>query len=160
MTIAPSYPATFAPLDLPATRSDDSGTLPLALQYTGDASLETAKEHIRQLSIKQLLAAGRGALLIRGLPIETPAEISEAVRAFGIGREYRQVGIAGTRTYVGKELQTANEGPPTLRLYVSGFGRCLSIAFSTMNGLDSRVSLARSSLPAIPSPRKKVEKRP
>lgn len=116
MTITPLYLSAFVPLDLPGSRNHGSNVLPLALQYVGPASLRSAKEHIGHLPIKQLLAAGRGALLLRGLPIETPAEISEAVRAFGIGKEYRQVGIAGTRTYVGQELQTANEGPPTLRL--------------------------------------------
>jgi hypothetical protein len=116
MTVAPLYPSTFVPLSLPGARSDERGVLPFVLRYTGEASLDFAKEQISRLALDRLLAAGRGALLVRGLPVESPAEISEAVRAFGVGKEYRQVGIAGTRTYVGEELQTANEGPPTLRL--------------------------------------------
>lgn len=118
---APSLALSFHPINIPGARPQSpTSTLPLALQYSpisgAITSLEQAVEDIKALPLDELLAKGGGALLLRGLPIKTPDEISKAILAFGAGEEYLQVGIAGKRSYVAEELQTANEGPPTLRL--------------------------------------------
>lgn len=104
----------FSLFDVPKSRQPTPGTtFPLAIRYTGPPDLDSARRILKTLPKGQLLEQGGGALLVRGLPVETDEDLSVAVRAFEVGKEYKQAGGAAVRRSVGIELQTANDGPST-----------------------------------------------
>lgn len=88
---------------------------PLALRAESSEPA-TVQDHVGAL--KQLAASGKifelvrkhgGAVLIRGLPIETPQDYSELAHAFGFDA-HEEVGRPPMRTVLAKNIKTANEG--------------------------------------------------
>ncbi|KAH8657864.1 hypothetical protein BX600DRAFT_60604 [Xylariales sp. PMI_506] len=99
-----------------------SAEFPLALKVAGD-SVPTVEESIQ--AIKELAESGEifrdvrqhgGAVLIRGLPINTPQEYSDIAHAFGFPA-HEEVGRPPIRTILAKNVKTANEGPPELPIW-------------------------------------------
>ncbi|CAI5506201.1 unnamed protein product [Closterium sp. Naga37s-1] len=56
-----------------------------------------------------------GAVLLRGLPLESPCDFNEVVEAFGLD-ELSYVGGAAPRTKVAPRVFTANESPPDQKI--------------------------------------------
>ncbi|CAI5477156.1 unnamed protein product [Closterium sp. Yama58-4] len=56
-----------------------------------------------------------GAVLLRGLPLESPGDFNEVVEAFGLD-ELPYVGGAAPRTKVAPRVFTANESPPDQKI--------------------------------------------
>lgn len=94
---------------------DHSASFPLALRPAGawEPTLDEAVEAIRQFSesgdiFRQVQHHG-GALLIRGLPINTAENYSKIAHAFGFP-PHEEVGRPPLRTVLAKNVKTANEG--------------------------------------------------
>ncbi|KAF2995023.1 hypothetical protein E8E14_003901 [Neopestalotiopsis sp. 37M] len=101
---------------------DHSASFPLALRPAGawQPTLDEAVEAIRQFSesgdiFRQVQHHG-GALLIRGLPINTAEDYSKIAHAFGFP-PHEEVGRPPLRTLLAKNVKTANEGPPELPIW-------------------------------------------
>lgn len=97
-------------------------SFPLALQTVAGwkPTLEEAVAHLEALSrtgsIFDLVQRHGGALLIRGLPIETAEDYSRIAHAFGFA-PHEEVGRPPVRTVLAKNVKTANEGPPELPIW-------------------------------------------
>ncbi|KAK6070106.1 taurine catabolism dioxygenase [Seiridium cupressi] len=94
---------------------DHSAPFPLALRPTDGwkPTLKESVDKIRQLSdsgaIFEQIQHHGGAVLIRGLPIQTPHDYSEVAPAFGFP-PHEEVGRPPLRTVLVKNVKTANEG--------------------------------------------------
>ncbi|KAK6063655.1 taurine catabolism dioxygenase [Seiridium cupressi] len=94
---------------------DHSAPFPLALRPTDGwkPTLKESVDKIRQLSdsgaIFEQIQHHGGAVLIRGLPIQTPHDYSEVAHAFGFP-PHEEVGRPPLRTVLAKNVKTANEG--------------------------------------------------
>lgn len=92
-----------------------NASFPLALKTMAppQASLDDFSKAIKELSasgkIFELLKQHGGAVLIRGLPINSPQDYSELAHAFGF-RAHEEVGRPPMRTVLAKNIKTANEG--------------------------------------------------
>ncbi|KAJ9133366.1 Clavaminate synthase-like protein [Pleurostoma richardsiae] len=95
---------------------------PLALKAVSaqSATLGDYTSALKELSISgklsQLVKRHGGAVLIRGIPITTPQDYSDAAHAFGF-RAHEEVGRPPMRTVLAKNVKTANEGPPELPIW-------------------------------------------
>lgn len=100
----------------------DSHDFPLAVQVDPDwrPTVEQAANHVRALSASGVLFEAvqkhGGALLIRGLPIQTADDYSIIAHAFGF-EAHEEVGRPPVRTVLAKNVKTANEGPPELPIW-------------------------------------------
>ncbi|KAF6835561.1 taurine catabolism dioxygenase [Colletotrichum plurivorum] len=97
-----------------------SASFPLGLQVTRRLNLDDSIDAIRRFTesgnLKQLVKQHGGAILIRGLPIETPDDYSRVAHAFGF-RPHIEVGRPPLRTVLAPNVKTANEGPPELPIW-------------------------------------------
>lgn len=95
---------------------------PLALQVdpSWKPTVSQAADHIRTLTssgiLLQAIQQHGGALLIRGLPIETANDYSLIAHAFGF-EAHEEVGRPPVRTILAKNVKTANEGPSELPIW-------------------------------------------
>lgn len=95
---------------------------PLALrpadnwQPTLRESIAAIQEATRTGELKRLVHRHGGALLLRGLPIQTADDYSEIAHAFGFVA-HEEVGRPPVRTVVARNIKTANEGPPELPIW-------------------------------------------
>ena len=104
---------------IPESRKTSVGILPLGIEYLDkEATLEKALRDIKQLNVRELLKVGGGGVLFRGLPTHEPEAISKAIEALDLGQPFEQLGAAGKRSTLANGLQTANEGPPSLRMWL------------------------------------------
>jgi hypothetical protein len=96
-----------------------SKPFPLALE-TSAISITQAVSAITELrksgQLSTLLTQHGGALLLRGIPIRTPAEYSDVAHAFGFAA-HEEVGRPPLRTVLARNVKTANEGPPELPIW-------------------------------------------
>jgi alpha-ketoglutarate-dependent taurine dioxygenase len=116
----------FQPLELMnAQHSSNFGlstskSFPLALQTTSSIPVQEAIAAISKLrntgQLLTLLNENGGALLLRGIPIRTPADYSEVAHAFGFAA-HEEVGRPPLRTVLARNVKTANEGPPELPIW-------------------------------------------
>ncbi|GAB7330063.1 hypothetical protein MBLNU13_g01743t1 [Cladosporium sp. NU13] len=83
-------------------------------------TVDQAADHIRALSTSGALFEAvqqhGGALLIRGLPIQSADDCSLIAHAFGF-EAHEEVGRPPVRTVLAKNVKTANEGPPELPIW-------------------------------------------
>lgn len=92
-----------------------SASFPLALKPADgwEPTLDEAVEAIRKLAksgdIFSHLQHHGGAVLIRGLPIQTAEDYSKVAHAFGFP-PHEEVGRPPLRTVLAKNVKTANEG--------------------------------------------------
>lgn len=95
---------------------------PLVLQLDRDWKPTTseAARHLSSLwhssNLSQAVQQHGGALLIRGLPIDTAEDYSLIAHAFGFAA-HEEVGRPPVRTILAKNVKTANEGPPDLPIW-------------------------------------------
>lgn len=87
---------------------------PLALKVSSaEPTVESSIEALKELTISgklfELVQKHGGAVLIRGLPIDSPQTYSEIAHAFGF-RAHEEVGRPPLRTVLAKNVKTANEG--------------------------------------------------
>ena len=100
----------------------DNRAFPLALRVDPDwrPTVSQAADHIRALStsgaIFDAVQQHGGALLIRGLPIQSADDYSLIAHAFGF-EAHEEVGRPPVRTVLAKNVKTANEGPPELPIW-------------------------------------------
>lgn len=89
---------------------------PLALRVEEGwhPTLEESVDSIRELAnsgdLKRIIQRHGGALLIRGLPIQTAEDYSKVAHAFDLGPAHEEVGRPPIRTVLAKNVKTANEG--------------------------------------------------
>ncbi|OHW98015.1 taurine catabolism dioxygenase [Colletotrichum incanum] len=97
-----------------------SSPFPLGLKAENALSLSETIEAIKHLSqsgdLVRLVKHHGGAILIRGLPIETPDDYSKVAHAFGFS-PHIEVGRPPLRTVLAPNVKTANEGPPELPIW-------------------------------------------
>ncbi|KAK2049498.1 Clavaminate synthase-like protein [Colletotrichum somersetense] len=122
----------FEPLNVPGQQDTAafglgwSSPFPLGLKATAASSLSESIEAIRSFKqsgdLARLINQHGGAVLIRGLPIQTLDDYSRVAHAFGF-RPHIEVGRPPLRTVVAPNVKTANEGPPELPIWPhSGYG--------------------------------------
>ncbi|CAI5522464.1 unnamed protein product [Closterium sp. Naga37s-1] len=122
-TSAPSAPsAPFAPSACaPASPSSSPQTVPLAASESSpsDAAAPRVSDAVEWIRANRewLLDTWQlhGAVLLRGLPLESPCDFNEVVEAFGLD-ELSYVGGAAPRTKVAPRVFTANESPPDQKI--------------------------------------------
>lgn len=73
------------------------------------ASIEAFRELSTSGKLLELAKNHGGAILIRGLPIDTPQDYSDLAHAFGF-QAHEEVGRPPIRTVLAKNVKTANEG--------------------------------------------------
>lgn len=98
-----------------------SAPFPLAISVDDKIkSIPDAVEAIRQFvqsgDLHSLVKRHGGAILFRGLPLETPDDYSKVAHAFGF-RPHIEVGRPPLRTVLAPNVKTANEGPPELPIW-------------------------------------------
>lgn len=90
-------------------------SFPLALKAVTPrtATLQEYIEAIKRLAVSgklpELVKQHGGAVLIRGIPINSPQDYSDVAHAFGF-RAHEEVGRPPMRTVLAKNVKTANEG--------------------------------------------------
>lgn len=95
---------------------------PLALKVDANwrPTVEQAAEYIRALSTSgtlfEAIQQHGGALLIRGLPVQSADDYSLIAHAFGF-EAHEEIGRPPVRTVLAKNVKTANEGPPKLPIW-------------------------------------------
>jgi hypothetical protein len=112
------------PFDVPGARIYHGNALPCGLQVQGDAppvaeSVNSLREFAESGKLQELLDR-HGAVLIRGFGHASAKTFSDLVCAAEEARGYHpfeQIGLAGKRTQVAKNIWTANEGSPLTRFY-------------------------------------------
>lgn len=94
---------------------DSDAAFPLGLQAEAGSG-STLSDHVdalRELSasgkLRDLVNRHGGAVLIRGLPIESAQDYSELAHALGF-QAHEEVGRPPKRTVLAKNIKTANEG--------------------------------------------------
>ncbi|KAK1624721.1 hypothetical protein BDP81DRAFT_382519 [Colletotrichum phormii] len=97
-----------------------SASFPLGLKLTKPIDLSESIDALQNLArlgtLSRLIKKHGGAILIRGLPIETPRDYSKVAHAFGF-RPHIEVGRPPLRTVLAPNVKTANEGPPELPIW-------------------------------------------
>lgn len=101
-------------------QNDHAFPLVLQVDTNWKPTIDQAADHIRNLSTSGALFEAvqkhGGALLIRGLPIQTANDYSIIAHAFGF-EAHEEVGRPPVRTVLAKNIKTANEGPPELPIW-------------------------------------------
>ncbi|OKL60077.1 hypothetical protein UA08_04939 [Talaromyces atroroseus] len=80
------------------------------------ASVEAMRGFARSGELHRVIKHHGGAVLIRGLPLQTPDDYSKVAHAFGF-RPHVEVGRPPLRTVLAPNVKTANEGPPELPIW-------------------------------------------
>ncbi|KXH47397.1 hypothetical protein CSIM01_05334 [Colletotrichum simmondsii] len=97
-----------------------SASFPLGLKASKTLGLSESIDAIKNLAqsgnLSGLIKEHGGAILIRGLPIQTPHDYSKLAHAFGF-RPHVEVGRPPLRTILAPNVKTANEGPPELPIW-------------------------------------------
>ncbi|OHF01000.1 hypothetical protein CORC01_03828 [Colletotrichum orchidophilum] len=97
-----------------------SASFPLGLKASKalglSESIDAVKTFVQSENLSRLIKKHGGAVLIRGLPIETPHDYSKVAYAFGF-RPHVEVGRPPLRTVLAPNVKTANEGPPELPIW-------------------------------------------
>jgi hypothetical protein len=131
----------FEPYQVPGARTHHGNVLPYGLQVKGSGipsqavlSVEDAAASLRSLAesgkIDELLNE-HGAVLIHGIGNASAETYSKLINAIEEGRgshPFEQVGVAGKRTILAKNVFTANEGLPTTRFYQHNEGRTFTFS--------------------------------
>lgn len=90
-----------------------SAPFPLALKATKSLTLTESIEAVKRFTesgdLSRLVKHHGGAILIRGLAIETPNDYSKVAHAFGF-RPHVEIGRPPLRTVLAPNVKTANEG--------------------------------------------------
>lgn len=90
-----------------------SACFPLGLKASKTLNLSESigaiKNFAQSGNLSGLIKEHGGAILIRGLPIETPHDYSKVAHAFGF-RPHVEVGRPPLRTILAPNVKTANEG--------------------------------------------------
>lgn len=98
----------------------EGGLFPLAFRVIGATSIAQSVQAIRDFSesgqLASLIKENGGAILFRGLPIQTPDDYSKVSHAFGLS-PHHEVGRPPLRTVLAPNVKTANEGPPELPIW-------------------------------------------
>ena len=101
-------------------QNDQAFPLALEVDPKWKPTVDEAADHIRDLtlsgSLLEALQQHGGALLIRGLPIQSADDYSLIAHAFGF-EAHEEVGRPPVRTVLAKNVKTANEGPPELPIW-------------------------------------------
>jgi hypothetical protein len=116
----------FRPFEIPGSREVDGYVFPLALELSTTPenilTIDTAANAIRDVAEKGIitdLLNKHGALLIRGVHDVSAKTFSTLIHASEEGRgrkPYEQVGFSGSRTVIDKEVFSASEAPPHVRI--------------------------------------------
>jgi len=112
--------------DIPGARMVDGNIFPLGIQLsttsgdklTADKAAEVLRIIAEKGTITELLNK-HGALLVRGVDEVSPRTFSALIHASEEGRgciPYEQVGFSGGRTTVGKDIFSASEAPPHIKI--------------------------------------------
>ncbi|RSL76521.1 hypothetical protein CEP51_009889 [Fusarium floridanum] len=113
------------PFDVPGARIYHGNALPHGLQVQSEnspplaESINALREFAESGKLQELLDR-HGAVLIRGFGHASAKTFSDLVCAAEEARGYHpfeQIGLAGKRTQVAKNIWTANEGSPLTRFY-------------------------------------------
>ncbi|RSM00498.1 hypothetical protein CEP52_009100 [Fusarium oligoseptatum] len=113
------------PFDVPGARIYHGNALPHGLQVQSEnspplaESVNALREFAESGKLQELLDR-HGAVLIRGFGHASAKTFSDLVCAAEEARGYHpfeQIGLAGKRTQVSKNIWTANEGSPLTRFY-------------------------------------------
>lgn len=134
----------FEPFEVPGARNYFGKALPYGLQVKGSdpanqvpPNVDEAAASLRKLaesgSITELLDE-HGAVLIHGVGSPSAETFATLINAIEEGRgshPYEQIGLAGKRTVLAKNVWTANEGSPTTRFYQHNEVRPMSPTEST-----------------------------
>ncbi|KAM0747649.1 Clavaminate synthase-like protein [Meredithblackwellia eburnea MCA 4105] len=116
----------FVPFDIPGARTFNGHTFPLGLKLLEDTptpSVDAGAEYLQKLAASGALTKllnQHGAVLFRGFGHPSPETFSVLVRAAEEARgskPFEQIGLAGKRNNLAKEVFTANEGPKERRFY-------------------------------------------
>jgi hypothetical protein len=119
----------FQPVPVPNARIVDGNTFPLALSISKTSTdsapltVDEAAAAIRDVGERKILKDlldKHGAVLIRGIGNPTPETFSKLIIAAreGMGRQpYEQIGFSGSRTDVDKEVFSASEAPPNVKIF-------------------------------------------
>ncbi|KXH66029.1 hypothetical protein CSAL01_05825 [Colletotrichum salicis] len=90
-----------------------SASFPLGLKLTKAIDLSESIDALQNLTrlgaLSRLIKEHGGAIVIRGLPIETPHDYSKVAHAFGF-RPHIEVGRLPLRTVLTPNVKTSNEG--------------------------------------------------
>lgn len=101
-------------------QNDHAFPLALNVDTNWRPTVDQAADHIRALSTSGTLFEAvqqhGGALIIRGLPIQSAEDYSLIAHAFGF-EAHEEVGRPPVRTVLAKNVKTANEGPPELPIW-------------------------------------------
>jgi len=109
-----------APLKLPHERDIDGKPFPFALQCSGGRNAADAAEWALDQA-KELLrtAADRGAVFLRGLPLETPEDLDDFVASFGLPNfSYADSLSNAHRVNFTPRVFSANEAPGDLTIFL------------------------------------------
>lgn len=116
----------FVAVTIPGQRTVHSKVFPLALALPDDGSYKKPSEGAEYLQrlgragILTQLMRDHGAVLFRGFGSPSAETFSSLVNAAEVSRgskPFEQIGLAGRRHHLAKEVFTANEGPPDRRFY-------------------------------------------
>ncbi|KAM5345419.1 hypothetical protein ACJ41O_011281 [Fusarium nematophilum] len=118
----------FDPFNVPGAREYFGNALPYGLKAKGGAGDNPPPVSESALALRDFAESGRlqelldrhGAVLFRGFGHPAAQTFSDLVCAAEEGRGYHpfeQIGLAGKRTQVAKNIWTANEGSPLTRFY-------------------------------------------
>jgi len=118
---------TFSKIDIPGSYKVAGNVFPLGLSLTnssgGAPTTEEAAAALADVSSRGIITElmnKHGALLIRGPGDSSARAFSQLVTAVEEKRghhEYDQVGLAGSRTTLDKNVYSASEGPPSIRYH-------------------------------------------
>jgi hypothetical protein len=120
----------FEAFEVPGGREYYGHVLPYGLKVTTPSGSDTDEPLVNDAAaaLSSLAQSGEitellnrhGAVLIRGVghaSAETFSKLVNAIEESRGSRPYEQIGLAGKRTVLGKNVWTANEGSPTTRFY-------------------------------------------
>jgi hypothetical protein len=123
--------------DIPGSRIVDGNSFPIGLQLSSTSkdvlTAVRAAEAIRHVAekghITELLTR-HGALLIRGVDDVSTKTFSALIHASEEGRgrvPYEQVGFSGGRTTLEKDIFSASEAPPHIKIYQHNEVRAIEV---------------------------------
>ena len=106
---------------LPAELYPAQPSFPTILAPDGQPNFDESVALVRSLGssdqLKQLLLASGGAVLLRGLSLDSADAFSQIAHAAGLGVVHEEVGRPPKRTLLAPAVNTANEGPPTAFIF-------------------------------------------
>ena len=108
------------PLKLPQQQDIDGEPFPFALQCSGGGTADEAAAWASERADELLqAAAARGAVFLRGLPLETPEDLDAFVRAFRLPNfSYADSLSNAHRISFTPRVFSANEAPGELTIFL------------------------------------------